>query len=141
MRQLLKRFRLGRLSPATVGTAAVLVGSYPLLFIAAVLPDGHDDRLPGSWLFVAAAVAGYAAEVIAPRVATYLVNLLNWVQVGTAVRFVFREAALIVLLARVLNADAVQFAAFTLGVMALHGLRAVYSALASTSTSVGACRW
>ena len=34
------------------------------------------------------------------------------------------------LLARVLNADAVQFAAFTLGVMALHGLRAVYSALA-----------
>ena len=130
MRQLLKRFRLGRFPAATVGTAAVLVGSYPLLFIAAVLPDGHDDRLPGSWLFVAAAVAGYAAEVIAPRVATYLVNLLNWVQVGTAVRFVFREAALIVLLARVLNADAVQFAAFTLGVMALHGLRAVYSALA-----------
>ena len=78
----------------------------------------------------AAAVAGYGAEVIAPRVATYMVNLLNWVQVGTPVRFVFREAALIVLLARVLNADAVQFAAFALGVMALHGLRAVYSALA-----------
>ena len=130
MRQLLERFRLRRFPAAAVGTAAVLVGSYPLLFIAAVLPDGHDDRLPGSWLFVAAAVAGYAAEVIAPRVATYLVNLLNWVQVGTAVRFVFREAALIVLLARVLNADAVQFAAFTLGLMALHGLRAVYSALA-----------
>ena len=130
MRQLLERFRLRRFPAAAVGTAVVLVGSYPLLFIAAVLPDGHDDRLPGSWLFVAAAVAGYAAEVIAPRVATYLVNLLNWVQVGTAVRFVFREAALIVLLARVLNADAVQFAAFTLGLMALHGLRAVYSALA-----------
>jgi len=113
-----------------VGTAAVLVGSYPLLFIAAVLPDGHDDRFAGTWLFLAAAVAGYGAEVIAPRAATYMVNLLNWVQVGTAVRFVFREAALIVLLARVLNADAVQFAAFTLGVMALHGLRAVYSALA-----------
>jgi hypothetical protein len=113
-----------------VGTAAVLVGSYPLLFIAAVLPDGHDDRFTGTWLFLAAAVAGYGAEVIAPRTATYMVNLLNWVQVGTAVRFVFREAALIVLLARVLNADAVQFAAFTLGVMALHGLRAVYSALA-----------
>ena len=130
MRQLLERFRLRRFPAAAVGTAVVLVGSYPLLFIAAVLPDGHDDRLPGSWLFVAAAVAGYAAEVIAPRVATYLVNLLNWVQVGTAVRFVFREAALIVLLARVLNADAGQFAAFTLGLMALHGLRAVYSALA-----------
>ena len=130
MRQLLKRFRLGRLTPATVGTAAVLIGSYPLLFIAAVLPDGHDDRLTGSWLFAAAAVAGYAAEVMAPRVATYAVNLLNWLQVGTALRFVFREAALIVLLARVLDADAGPFAAFTLGVMALHGLRAVYSALA-----------
>jgi hypothetical protein len=131
VRQLLKkRFRLGRLTPAAVGTAAVLIGSYPLLFIAAVLPDGHDDRLTGSWLFAAAAVAGYAAEVIAPRVATYAVNLLNWLQVGTALRFVFREAALIVLLARVLDADAGPFAAFTLGVMALHGLRAVYSALA-----------
>src|SRR6266702_1579144 len=130
VRQLLKRFRLRRITPATVGTAAVLVGSYPLLFIAAVLPDGHDYRLTGSWLFLAAAVAGYAAEVIAPRVAKYVVDLLNWVQVGTAVRFVFREAALIVLLARVLDADAKQFAAFTLGVMSLHGLRAVYSALA-----------
>ena len=130
MRQLLERLRLRRFPAAKVGTAAVLVGSYPLLFIAAVLPDGHDDRFPGTWLFFAAAVAGYGAEVIAPRVATYMVNLLNWVQVGTPVRFVFREAALIVLLARVLNADAVQFAAFTLGVMALHGLRAVYSALA-----------
>ena len=126
MRQLLKRLRLRHLPAAKVGTAAVLVGSYPLLFIAAVLPDGHDDRFIGTWLFLAAAVAGYGAEVIAPRTATYMVNLLNWVQVGTAVRFVFREAALIVLLARVLNADAVQFAAFTLGVMALHGLRAVY---------------
>ena len=130
MRQFLERLRLRRFPAAKVGTAAVLVGSYPLLFIAAVLPDGHDDRFPATWLFFAAAVAGYGAEVIAPRVATYMVNLLNWVQVGTPVRFVFREAALIVLLARVLNADAVQFAAFTLGVMALHGLRAVYSALA-----------
>jgi hypothetical protein len=130
VRQLLKRFRLRRLPLVTVGTAAVLVGSYPLLFIAALLPNGHDDRLTGSWLFVAIAVAGYAAEVIAPRVATYVVDLLNWLQVGVAVRFVFREAALIVLLARVLNADAKQFAVFTLGVMSLHGLRALYSALA-----------
>src|ERR1700742_1669086 len=89
VRHLLKRFRLRRLPLATAGTAAVLVGSYPLLFIAALLPDGHDDRLPGSWLFVAVAVAGYAAELIAPRVATYTVDLLNWLQVGTAVRFVF----------------------------------------------------
>jgi hypothetical protein len=130
VRQLLKRFRLRRLPLVTVGTAAVLVGSYPLLFIAALLPNGHDDRLTGSWLFVAIAVAGYAAEVIAPRVAPYVVDLLNWLQVGVAVRFVFREAALIVLLARVLNADAKQFAVFTLGVMSLHGLRALYSALA-----------
>jgi hypothetical protein len=130
VRQLLKRFRLGRLPLATAGTAAVLVGSYPLLFIAALLPNGHDDRLTGSWLFLAVAVAGYAAELIAPGVAKYTVDLLNWLQVGTAVRFVFREAALIVLLARVLNADAKQFAVFTLGVMSLHGLRALYSALA-----------
>lgn len=130
VRQLLKRFRLRRLSPVTVGTAAVLVGSYPLLFIAALLPTGHDDRLTGSWLFLAIAVASYAAELIAPRVAPYMVGLLNWLQVGTAVRFVFREAALIVLLARVLDVDATQFAAFTLGLISLHGLRALYSALA-----------
>ncbi len=130
VRELPGWFRPGRLRLVTTVTTAVLVGSYPLLFIAALLPDGHDDRLTGSWLFLAIAVAGYAAELIAPRVARYTVDLLNWLQVGTAVRFVFREAALIVLLARVLNADAKQFAAFTLGVISLHGLRALYSALA-----------
>jgi hypothetical protein len=126
VRQLLRRFP----APTTMGAVAVLVGSYPLLFIAAVLPAGHDDRWVGSWLFLAAAVGGYVAELIAPRVAKYAVDFLNWVQIGTAVRFVFREAALIVLLARVLDADKKQFAAFALGLMSLHGLRAGYSALA-----------
>jgi hypothetical protein len=57
------------------------------------------------------------------------VNTLNWVQVGVQLRWVFRELALIVLLARALSPSAV-LVAFACGLMVLHAVRALYSALA-----------
>jgi hypothetical protein len=124
VRRLWERLQINRLT-----VIAALLISYPLLFVAAVLPTGTHDRLPACWLFLAAAVISYLAEAVGPRVALYMVNLLNWLQVGITLRFAFREVALIVLLARVLHVGALQFAAFTLGLMALHGVRAVYSSL------------
>ena len=75
------------------------------------------------------AIVSYLAEVWARRVVPYLVNTLNWVQVGTQLRWVFRELALIVLLARVLSPSSA-LVAFAIGLMALHAVRATYSALA-----------
>ena len=115
------------------GTAAVvaaaLLASYPLLFVAAALPVGSANRLPACWLFLAVAVAGYLAEALAPRVVPYLVGTLNWLQIGITPRWIFREAALIILLDRALPLSAAQFAAFALGLLGLHGLRATCSAL------------
>ena len=112
-----------------LASAGVLLASYPLLFAAAFVPDGTAGRLPGCWLFLAFTVVSYLAEVWARRVVPYLVNTLNWVQVGTQLRWMFRELALIVLLARVLSPGAA-LVAFAIGLMALHAVRAAYSALA-----------
>lgn len=127
MRRNLQSFCAHRLvRPAS---AAVLLASYPLLFVAALLPTGTAGRLPWCWLFITVAIVSYLAEVWAPRVVPYLVNTLNWLQVGLPLRWVFRELALIVLLARVLSPSSA-LAAFAGGLMALHAVRAIYSALA-----------
>src|SRR6266702_942321 len=112
-----------------LASAAVLLGSYPLLFVAALRPAGTAGRLSGWWLFTTVAIVSYLAEVWAPRVVPYLVNTLNWLQVGMPLRWVFRELALIVLLARVLSPSSA-LATFAGGLMALHAVRAIYSALA-----------
>ena len=110
-------------------SAAALLASYPLLFAAAFVPDGTAGRLPGVWLFTVVAIGSYLAELWARRVVPSLVNTLNWVQVGVQLRWVFRELALIVLLARALSPDAA-LVAFAGGLMVLHASRALYSALA-----------
>jgi len=110
-------------------STAALLASYPLLFAAAFVPDGTAGRLPGVWLFTAVAIGSYLAELWARRVVPTLVNTLNWVQVGVQLRWVFRELALIVLLARALSPDAA-LVAFACGLMVLHAVRALYSALA-----------
>ena len=109
--------------------AAVLLASYPLLLVAALLPTGTAGRLPGCWLFVTVAIVSYLAELWARRVVPDLMNTLNWVQVGVQLRWAFRELALIVLLARVLSPSSA-LVAFAGGLMVLHAVRAIYSALA-----------
>ena len=114
---------------ARLACAVVLLASYPLLLTAAFLPTGTAGRLPGCWLFLAVAIVSYLAEVWAWCVVPGLVNALNWVQAGVQLRWVFRELALILLLARVLSPSSA-LVAFAGGLMALHVVRAIYSALA-----------
>src|SRR5215831_13317709 len=127
VRRILRRFRVHRGSEAVVGLA--LLVSYPLLLFTAALPTDADDRLPWCWTFLAVVIVSYLAEAWAPRVTPYLVGTLNWLQVGILLRWVFREVAVIILLDRALPLTAVQLAAFTLGLVALHAIRAAHSAL------------
>ena len=112
-----------------LASAAVLLASYPLLLVAALLPTGTAGRLPGCWLFVAVAIVSYLAELWARRVVPDLMNTLNWVQVGSSCAGAFRELALIVLLARALSPSSA-LVAFAGGLMVLHAVRGIYSALA-----------
>ncbi len=91
-------------------------------------------------MFLAVVAVSYLAEASAPRVAPYLVGTLNWLQVGILLRWVFREVALLILLARALPLTPVEFAAFTLGLVALHAIRAAHSALAIYVSQRGICR-
>ena len=127
MRKILRRFHV-QSGPEAVVTVALLV-SYPLLLVTAALPTDADDRLPWCWLFLAVAAVSYLAEAWAPRVTPYLVGTLNWLQVGTLLRWVFREVALLILVARALPLTPLQFAAFALGLVGLHAVRAAHSAL------------
>ncbi|MFI5079599.1 MAG: hypothetical protein ACHQCE_00875 [Streptosporangiales bacterium] len=128
MRKILRRVHVRRGTAAVV--AAVLLVSYPLLFVIAALPTDADDRLPWCWTFLAVVIVSYLVEAWAPRVAPYLVGTLNWLQVGILLRWVFREVALLILLARALPLTPVEFAAFALGLVGLHAIRAAHSALA-----------
>jgi hypothetical protein len=127
VRKVLRRFHVQRGTAAVVAVA--LLTSYPLLLVIAALPTDTDDRLPWCWTFLAVTAVSYLAEVLAPRVTPYLVGTLNWLQVGILLRWVFREVALIILLDRALPLTAVQLAAFVLGLVGLHAIRAAYSAL------------
>ena len=127
MRKILRRFHVQSGSEAVV--TVVLLASYPLLFVLAALPTDADDRLPWCWTFLVVVIVSYLAEAWAPRVAPYLVGTLNWLQVGTLLRWVFREVALLILLARALPLTPLEFAAFALGLVGLHGVRAAHSAL------------
>jgi hypothetical protein len=111
-----------------VAVAVGLLASYPVLFAVAVLPSGAAGRLPWCWLFLAVAAISYLAELWAPQAVPYLVNTLNWLQVGVPLRWLFREAALIVLLGRVLSPGSA-LAVFAGGLLALHAVRAIYSGL------------
>jgi hypothetical protein len=109
-------------------SAAALLASYPLLFVAALLPHGTAGRLGGCWLFLTVAIVSYLAEMWSWRVVPDLMNTLNWVQAGTQLRWAFRELALIILLARVLSPSSA-LVAFAGGLIILHAVRAICSAL------------
>jgi hypothetical protein len=127
VRKILRRFHVQSVSEAVVTVA--LLASYPLLFVVAALPTDTDDRLPWCWLFLAVVAVSYLAEAWAPRATPYLVGTLKWLQVGILLRWVFREVALLILVDRALPLTPVEFAAFALGLVGLHAIRAAYSAL------------
>ncbi|HXZ76861.1 MAG TPA: hypothetical protein VEH31_39145, partial [Streptosporangiaceae bacterium] len=127
MQRILRRLHVQSATQAAVTVA--LLASYPLLFVIAALPTDSDDRRPWGWLFLAVVAVSYLAEAWAPRVTPYLVGTLKWLQVGILLRWVFREVALLILVDRALPLTSAQFAAFALGLVALHAIRAAYSAL------------
>ncbi|MFI6320475.1 CDP-glycerol glycerophosphotransferase family protein [Nonomuraea sp. NPDC050556] len=101
---------------------ALLLGCYPALLVAALWPS--------PMAFAAIAMVSYAAEFLAPRVARPLVDLLSKVHLGVTLRFVIREMAAILLVARTTGPDSVWFIALACGLFAMHGVRAVQTGLA-----------
>jgi hypothetical protein len=105
-----------------LGVAAALVLSYPALIVTALWPS--------AWLFAVLALISYAAEAAAVRHGGYISTALTQVGLGLTFRFVIREAALLLLLARSATLDIGWFASVAIGLMFLHVVRAVHSSAA-----------
>lgn len=101
---------------------ALLLGCYPALLLAALWPS--------PWAFAVIAAVSYAAELLAPRVARYLVDLLSKAHLGVTLRFLIREMAAVLLVARTTGPDSPWFIALACGLFAMHGVRAVQTGLA-----------
>ncbi|GAA3123183.1 hypothetical protein [Streptosporangium carneum] len=101
---------------------AAVLGPYPLLIVTALWPR--------PWPFLACCAASYATEIAARRRARPLVDLLARIHLGVTMRFVLRETAAVVLVARTAGADSPWFAALVLGLVALHGVRALQTWMA-----------
>ena len=99
----------------------ILVLSYPATVAAALWPS--------TWAFAVAALAGYVADALASREDGSISDRLAQVNAGVTVRFMLREVALLLLLAREGYAANTTFAVLALGLLGLHGLRGAYSAL------------
>ncbi|HEY7485208.1 MAG TPA: hypothetical protein VH912_12165 [Streptosporangiaceae bacterium] len=95
------------------------LASYALLPLAALWPS--------AWAFGGLALISYLVEL---RISPYLVRVLSQSAAGLTLRFVIREIALLVLLARLGDPDATWYIVFAAGLVGLHGLRALHSSLA-----------
>ncbi|MEV0967371.1 CDP-glycerol glycerophosphotransferase family protein [Microtetraspora glauca] len=106
------------------GRNALLIGvvlaSYPAMVGAALYP------LP--WVFVVLVPVSYAAELALPRRAA---ERLGRLQLAATPRFLMREMAAVLLLARTAGAESPWFALLAGGLFLFHWLRAVQSALAT----------
>ncbi|MFI7031085.1 CDP-glycerol glycerophosphotransferase family protein [Microbispora rosea] len=98
---------------------ALTLASYPALLAAAVWP------LPAT--FAVLVPLSYAAEIALPGRAA---GTLSRAHLGATVRFLSRETAVVVLLARLASERSWWFAAFAAGLFLFHGLRAVQTWLA-----------
>lgn len=99
-----------------------LLGCYPALLVSALWP--------APVLFGLVAVASYAAECAAPRVARPLPDLLGKVHLGITLRFAARETMALLLVARSSGPDSPWFVALAGGVLAIHAVRAAHTGLA-----------
>ncbi|WP_433252215.1 CDP-glycerol glycerophosphotransferase family protein [Streptosporangium sp. CA-135522] len=108
--------------PRALMACAAALGSYPPLVIAALWPQ--------PWSFLVLCVLSYAAEIVARRHARRLVDTLSKVHLGVTLRFTIRETAAIILVARTAGTDSPWFMIMVLGMLALHGVRALQTGLA-----------
>jgi hypothetical protein len=111
----------GRNRWTIIGVTASLVLSYPAAMIAALWPN--------AWVFAICAAIGYAAELLASRYATEMVQKLSQVNTGITLRFAIREVALILLLIRLDQTGTASFVILTVGLLGLHAVRGLYSGL------------
>ncbi|GAA4222214.1 hypothetical protein FHR32_004149 [Streptosporangium album] len=108
--------------PRALLACAAVLGSYPPLVVAALWP--------WPWVFLAFCALSYAAEIVARRRARKLVDLLSSVHLGVTLRFMIREMAAVLLVARTAGTDSPWFSALVLGLFVLHGVRALQTGLA-----------
>nr|WP_062335343.1 CDP-glycerol glycerophosphotransferase family protein [Herbidospora sakaeratensis] len=93
----------------------VVLGSCPALVAAALTPS--------PWLFAAAVLVSYAAELVLPKAAA---DQLSRVHLGVTVRFLAREMAAVLLLARL----GLPFVPLAGGLFIFHAMRATQTGLA-----------
>ncbi|MDP4506690.1 CDP-glycerol glycerophosphotransferase family protein [Nonomuraea turcica] len=101
---------------------AALLVCYPVLLVSALWP--------APVLFGVVAALSYAAEYAAPRVARRLTDVLGKVHLGMTLRFVARQTAALLLVARTAGPDSPWFVALAAGMFGIHGVRAVHTGLA-----------
>jgi hypothetical protein len=105
-----------------LGVAGALVLSYPLLLVSALWPN--------ALLFAVFALVGYVTEAMVVGRAGQFSAVLNQVGLSATLRAVFRETALLLLLARDDSLSSGWFSAAAAAVVLLHALRAVHSSAA-----------
>ncbi|MCK2221222.1 CDP-glycerol glycerophosphotransferase family protein [Actinomadura sp. ATCC 31491] len=101
---------------------AALLGCYPALLVAALWP--------APLVFGAVALASYAAEYAAPRLARRAAELPGRVHLGVTLRFAARETAALLLVARTAGAGSAWFVALAVAMFGVHGVRAAHTGLA-----------
>ncbi|NRQ36924.1 hypothetical protein HII36_34565 [Nonomuraea sp. NN258] len=99
-----------------------LLCCYPALLVAALWP--------APVAFGLVAVVSYPLEYLAPRRARWFTCALARVHLGVTLRFVAREVAALLLVARTAGPDSPWFVALAAGLFGVHGMRAVQAGLA-----------
>lgn len=113
--------RLARVGSASELVAAlVLLGGFPCMLLAALLPS--------VWSFAAAAAATYAADFWLHQRGSRLVKLLSRVRAGVSIRFLTRQLLLVLLTSRMGQSDTAVFYLGTASFLVFYGLQAPHGA-------------
>ncbi|MCA1222897.1 hypothetical protein [Streptomyces sp. 8L] len=114
--------RLARVGSGSELAAAVLMGlGYPCVMLAALIPN--------VWFFAVAAAVTYIADRYLHQRGSYLINRLEKVRAGVAIRFLARQLLLILLLARLHLAGASLMYVAVAGFLVFYALNTVQGAL------------
>jgi hypothetical protein len=114
--------RLARVGSRSQLAAAVLMGlGYPCVMLAALIPN--------LWFFAVAAAVTYVADRFLHQQGSYLINRLEKVRAGVAIRFLARQLLLILLLTRLHLDDIALTYVAVAGFLVFYGLNATQGAL------------
>ncbi|MFC9246445.1 hypothetical protein ACFT7S_21380 [Streptomyces sp. NPDC057136] len=114
--------RLARVgSRSELAAAALMMLGYPLIMLAALLPN--------IWFFAAATAVTYIADWYLHQRGSYLINRLGKVRAGLSIRFLLRQLMVILLLARLDLASEPLFYATVACFLLFYGLQAPHGAM------------